>query len=447
MTSVTLWMHEGRCQGAQPPGAAGAATVDDAPADVSHDGSVDQAAEGTATSSEPAAATEPAAAADLAAATTDPTAAGKPAAAQPLPELPVPGALEGIKSRKRPVLTMGLRRPNPGTGDAQVGTFTLQLCMASRVTLGHLARDEACELLAALAPADGECSKRWEVSRHAGLKVVAMSVEAPLEEELRRAVAAGPHLLCVPMEMIRSQLNLCAILRKFKGAIVVVEDESASIDDPSIIGPLVLAGITERWCALDGGEVWQQAAAPAVPATEIIGDITSRDVETKESIALLVEQVQPLYDEHFHADLREELSSWEGARLAFLVRARPKAADGEPQQEALGVIVYKFWEPPLRAMSIPRLVVLKKWRMLGCGRLLMRWAMDKAQQKPPRECTKVTLCAMPEAIPFYERLKFAPRKMEEEEASAEAEGSTLMPGAVWMEYRCGKPFKPPARKR
>mmetsp|Transcript_79034 Transcript_79034/g.175133 ORF Transcript_79034/g.175133 Transcript_79034/m.175133 type:complete len:86 (+) Transcript_79034:3-260(+) len=85
--------------------------------------------------------------------------------------------------------------------------------------------------------------------------------------------------------------------------------------------------------------------------------------------------------------------------------------------------------------------------MMGYGRQLMRWVLEKARQKPRSECTRVTLCAMPDAIPFYERLHFTPIPEDQLEMPAESEDSSRrVPGALWLEYRCGRAYKAPGKR-
>jgi len=201
-------------------------------------------------------------------------------------------------------------------------------------------------------------------------------------------------------------------------------------------------GITSRWQAL--GDGFRSVAVPIAPETNVIGDLRLRDLEEQPELAALVEQAQPLYDKYFHEDLLDDLrDKGDTGRLAFLVRP------GEASAEArfCGVLVYKFWGPPLRAVSILRVAVPDRLRFLGYGRTLMKWIMQKATQKPRAQCAKVTLCAMPEAVAFYDRLGFAFVPDENIELPAETDdGVRRLPGAVWMEYKCGRSYKPPSRR-
>merc|ERR1712190_296418 len=144
------------------------------------------------------------------------------------------------------------------------------------------------------------------------------------------------------------------------------------------------------------------------------GDLRLRDLEGCMALAALVTEAELLYDEYFHSELLEDVRSWEGSQVGFLIKAhprsapRPKDASVGEYGELLGLIIYKFWGPPLRTLSVARVAVPQKYRMQGYGRQLMRWVVDKAKQKPRSECTNISLCAMPEAIPFYERLRFTP---------------------------------------
>ncbi|CAJ1393927.1 unnamed protein product, partial [Effrenium voratum] len=88
----------------------------------------------------------------------------------------------------------------------------------------------------------------------------------------------------------------------------------------------------------------------------------------------------------FQDDLGEILQN-EGIKLCLLVEGR----------RFYGFFLYKFWCPPLKALSIPRIAVEPKYQLLGFGRLMVSWAIQKAKQKPRHECNRVSLSATPEA--------------------------------------------------
>merc|ERR1711974_16108 len=110
----------------------------------------------------------------------------------------------------------------------------------------------------------------------------------------------------------------------------------------------------------------------------------------------------------------------------------------EPGRKAkaffLGFITYKFWGPPLKAMSVSRVAVPERYQMQGFGRQLVRWAIDRAKQKSRYECDRVTLSAIPKAVPFYERRNFVPVENNE---LPDDDGPQVSDG-VKMEYRLGR---------
>merc|ERR1719331_2055152 len=144
----------------------------------------------------------------------------------------------------------------------------------------------------------------------------------------------------------------------------------------------------------------QSAAPPQGPKTgEMLEDLRPRRLREDPSLADLVSATEPIYREHFHSTLMEELEdTFEDAQVTFL--ASP-ATDEEPA-ELLGFIVYRFWGPPLKAASIFRVAVPTQHRMFGYGRQLVQWFMEKARRQPRHHPNIVTLNAVPSAIAFYE---------------------------------------------
>merc|ERR1711982_154921 len=133
-------------------------------------------------------------------------------------------------------------------------------------------------------------------------------------------------------------------------------------------------------------------------------------------LAPLYAEAELMCKQEFDDDLSESLAAVEGVRLALL------ASDGGNTVASnhlvfYGFIIYNFWGPPLKAMSISRIAVPPKYQMQGFGKQLVRWAIEKAKQKPRHECNRATLSAIPKAVPFYERLGFTPVPPEAEEES------------------------------
>merc|ERR1711862_491904 len=103
---------------------------------------------------------------------------------------------------------------------------------------------------------------------------------------------------------------------------------------------------------------------------------------------------------------------------------------------------------PLRTMSVLRVVVPAEYRLQGYGRVLMRWVIEKAKSLCGSQCKRLTLCSMPEAISFYERLQFVPIPQDDSDGDAPTDPSLPqpLPGALWLEFKCGRSSKPASRR-
>eukprot|EP00933_Yihiella_yeosuensis_P081077 TRINITY_DN94616_c0_g1_i1.p1 TRINITY_DN94616_c0_g1~~TRINITY_DN94616_c0_g1_i1.p1 ORF type:complete len:461 (-),score=103.93 TRINITY_DN94616_c0_g1_i1:360-1742(-) len=398
-----------------------------------------------------------------------------------LPPFPVPSSLEGLKSRRRPVLSLV---PEATTGSASSkdglaeeagrssssSAVLVEVSMVSRVSLVGLEKSQRKDLLNQLKGIATELpDNSWKTWLHDGLKIAVIIDEdggPSFKDQFEAAVALSPHVVCVEGSCLQGKGGACALLKAFKGGILLLErgSEGSSDEQEAEVAILHALGVSARFRSDSGG--LEKAEIPEPLIGEVIGDLRLKDLAAKPDLGALAEEAQPLYDEHFHADLLEDLEGWEGSQLGLLVsskKSKTKAAsksqkdvddDKDHSPELLGLIVYKFWGPPLRAMSVLRVAVPQKYRMQGFGRQLMKWAMDQARHKPRHECARVTLCAMPEAIPFYERLQFSPIPEEEdpqappqdEESKPPPSVGARMPGAIWMEHKCGRSFKPNSRR-
>jgi len=292
------------------------------------------------------------------------------------------------------------------------------------------------------------------LSRHEGLRVATVfgCDGAALHAEFSAAAAMAPHLVCVHLGGLSDRAGVCAVLKSFRGALLVLEAppdaESTGCGEEDQEGLLRALGVTSRWSVAEHG--FESLTLPPALVTEIIGDLKLKDLEQDPDVVALVSQAQPLYDHHFHEDLIEDVRSRESAQVGFLV-ARREEGDGLVQSQFLGLIVYKHWGPPLRVLSILRLAVPSKFRLQGFGRVLMRWAIEKARQMPRTLCARLTLNSMPEAIPFYQRLQFTPIPQDENDDGGEprveeVDAGQPMPGALWMEMKCGRSFQPVGKR-
>lgn len=374
--------------------------------------------------------------------------------------LPVPPNLEGLKSRRRPVLSLKVsaEMQKPDGGSSSSAASMVEITLQSRVSLVGLSSEYTDELMAGLtdskARLDQTAVGKLQLWQHPGLQVAIIDSASDLEEQFAAAAFSKAHVICVKLSALRGRGGACAGLRTFKGGLLVLEEGIANDIDLD----LEAAVASNQQCV-------HPEVMPESIAGEVMGDLKLKDVDTRPEVRALVEAAEPLYEDSFHASLEDDLRSWEGSLLGLLLRSSSsssllgKATEGTSQgnkgarndspreDELLGLIVYKHWGPPLRAMSILRLAVPQRYRMQGFGRQLMRWAMEKARQKPRSECARVTLCSMPEAIAFYERLQFTPMPLEDLCPLPEEEGEgQRMPGALWMEYRCGRSYKPVGKR-
>lgn len=265
-------------------------------------------------------------------------------------------------------------------------------------------------------------------------------VQAALAQEIEAAAAASPHAICVGTTSLRVRGGLCATLRDFKGVLVVIEETwqapSAEEAEEEAQRLAYAVGVRTRWRA---GAAALEATDLAPPLCgEVLADLRLRDVREDPTLAPLLEEMEPLYQQEFDDDMLEVFGV-EGVRLGLLVAEVPSntevAKASSPPRKLLGFIVYKFWGPPLKAMSILRVAVPDRFQMLGFGRQLVRWAIERAKAKPRHECDRVSLSAIPKAVNFYERLNFVPAPDEEDAPPDEVPKGE---GTLKMEYRCGQ---------
>jgi len=248
----------------------------------------------------------------------------------------------------------------------------------------------------------------------------------------------------------------------FSGAVLVLfqggpqSSKEAQDEDPwdMDISLLRAIGVTSRYVLSSAGGKFEapSPALPALPSTEILSDLKLKDLEEDPDLKALVDQAQPWYDHYFHDDLIEEVRCWGAeSRVAFLVcshSGHQKNDETPPKWRFLGLIIYKLWGPPLRSMSILRVVVPGEYRLQGYGRVLMRWVIEKARGMSRSICSRLTLCSLPEAIPFYERLQFTPIPQDDPEDAPppDPELPQPMPGSLWMQLKCGRVTKTGGRR-
>lgn len=315
----------------------------------------------------------------------------------------------------------------------------ITLAFGDKVSLVGLSDTEATSLWNwfsvqsdAKAGVNSTCGS-WNLWVHSNVQVAAICSPdlQTLSAELQQVATLSPHVICARMACLRARGGICSVLRDFKGGLLLIEGPRQIDNELETACLLHAVGIKERWSAQMELAVLAQVEVPSPLKGEVLADIRLRDIKEDAMLTSLLEQVEDLYPQEFDDDLLELLGT-EGVRLGLLVPVGSShKQDAAEQPPMLGFIIYKFWGPPLKSMSISRVAVPKKYQMHGFGRLLVRWAIEKAKQKPRHECTSVSLLATAKAIPFYEHLNF--RRMPEPEDDPHSSE-----GCVWFEYQFGR---------
>lgn len=365
---------------------------------------------------------------------------GGPTVRSGLPSLPSPPALDGLKSRLRPVLSFQLGADAavaPAAPPKGKQPSAPALALSSRGAISGVEAEEFERLVARLERAESG----GDVWCHVGLSLATIRGD-DVALELEAAVERRPHVVLVSTKALKSGGKaLSEVLKAYKGAVMVLED-CPCLEAGVVDGLLWSLGVTWRWAA-DGSGALRSAAPPQGPKVgEMLEDLRPRRLREDPNLAALVSATEPIYREHFHSTLLEELEdTFDDAQVAFL--ASP-ATDEEPA-ELLGFIVYRFWGPPLKAASILRVAVPAKHRMFGYGRQLVQWFVEKARRQPRHHTNKVALSAVPSAIAFYERLHFVrDALLEGDETQALAANDS--PRALHMCYKLGRAHVPPKRR-
>mmetsp|Transcript_77640 Transcript_77640/g.222464 ORF Transcript_77640/g.222464 Transcript_77640/m.222464 type:complete len:491 (-) Transcript_77640:102-1574(-) len=349
--------------------------------------------------------------------------------------------LSEVQTRK-PVILLWMRWK--GEERLQAAPPAVKVALEDRISIVGLSSMQAASLLSCFA-AGGGCGGAeaggaadaggggcWEFRRHEGLRTAALHSRdaAALAQELSEVVAHSPHVVCVSSASLRARGGACAVLRAFQGALVIIEDED-EVDAEAVETACLLhaMGVKARWSIGPGSSVLEPAELPTPVQGEVMGDLKLRDAKEGPDMAPLFCEANALCLQEFHEDLIEVLSG-DVVRVGLLVSCEPPLA-------FLGFITYKFWGPPLKAMSISRVAVPKKYQMMGFGRQLVRWAIEKAKQKSRFECDRVSLSAIPKAISFYARLNFVSVQGDD----VPEEDGPNKDGAVRMEYSLGRASK------
>lgn len=164
-------------------------------------------------------------------------------------------------------------------------------------------------------------------------------------------------------------------------------------------------------------------------------DICSQDAKPGTCLGKLLNDVSELSWECFQENVVEKVRAEckDDPPLVLVLLQHTHTDGGELNDELLGFLVYKFCGPPVRRLSIRNVAIPKHFRGLGYGKKLTEWAMDYAKEMPRSQCGTVTCSALPEAIPFYQRLGW---EFDTQAQDQKVEVENAIPGQVFMQYKC-----------
>lgn len=213
--------------------------------------------------------------------------------------------------------------------------------------------------------------------------------------------------------------------------------------DAMSVRPLCELGVSSRWRSGASSRVKLEPAAPTPAAVdEMMLDVQLRSPASPQMYALpglaelVEEQLAPLYEEDFAADLENlrQTQLKHGMKLSLLVEEN--SAEEGPALDLVGFVVYKPWGLPRPGVSVGACGVSPRYRKRGYGRRLMKEAEEQAvragEASGNKESGLVSLRSVRSAVRFYERLGF--QRLEESEEGTNDDGDDGP--SVPMEQRC-----------
>lgn len=165
-------------------------------------------------------------------------------------------------------------------------------------------------------------------------------------------------------------------------------------------------------------------------------NVCSEEAQPGTRLGQLLDQVTELSWECFKSNVVQKLQAKSEqnapAVLVLLGQKDPQDVEEELPEELLGFLVYECSGPPVRRLTIHNVAVPERLRGFGYGKRLTEWAMEHAQHLPLSQCGWLHCSALPEAVPFYERLGWeVDKKAQDERVHLENE----LPGQVYMQYK------------
>jgi len=139
---------------------------------------------------------------------------------------------------------------------------------------------------------------------------------------------------------------------------------------------------------------------------EIVEDVLTQGVgasDDHDAIGTILEEVRELSDECFGEDCVAKALE-KGWTLTLLTDAA--AASNSSDMRLCGFLCHVHAPVPRAELHVARLAVPRRHRGCGHGQALMRWILAKAAHMPQSDCGWVSLSALDEAVPFYERFGF-----------------------------------------
>lgn len=355
-----------------------------------------------------------------------------------MPDVPWPRPLplEGVKSRKRPIFEVP-KASFKSNDTHSMNTFTdLELTLESRVAVAgdRLCRSTIDLLLGTRKLVTGELSRQYGLLVcHLGPHLMKNLEQDSVELYLQVAAAAleqRPHVLILDEAQLTGsevwsqafhQLLHHQSLHEFRGAVVICAAEETQ-------------GIRricqQRWTGA-GEWLWQES----MEEDECLE--FSEDVLSKAGEESYVEEqfVQEIRSQNPFLEDTVKVAQDGGWTLTVLTTLESDHAEVDEasaltnstkcKRRLAGFICYTFASPGY--CKIKRIAVVKLLRKGGYGRRLLRFALDKASQRPHSEVAWVALSAMDAAVPWYERFGFIDMTADDLEASEHRETEMELP--------------------
>jgi GNAT superfamily N-acetyltransferase len=351
---------------------------------------------------------------------------------------PAPAALEGVKSRKRPIFKV-----EKAVGLGKCGTrsaSSISINLDSRVLALGDGGEAVLPLL--LDP------KSVVPTRHASLGVARLGphlagAAASADEHkvaVSEALASRPQIVVLEERLpdggvawvdVFHGLLRSAALRSFRGAVIVVAREETF---------LLREVCTERWA--DGQQVMethqeaitgcnlqisQDALANTSPSAllEVASPSSrkrgGRGGDGSEGPGEMLWEAVSLFELMFEEDLLEKVKT-EGWKVSFLIQT---SADGYTKH-LLGLICYSLASSLRAELHVDRIAVQMSLRGRGFGRILMQWIIEEAARMPTSRCACISCSALDNVVPFYQRVGFAACARPESWPVPEGEPQTWM---------------------